>query len=235
VERVAQEMVRVVLKGPELTGFTSLGFDDHVKLFFPPTSQDGPASAISAARDFTPRRFDPDAGELWIDFFLHEAGPAASWVSRVAVGDSLDVGGPKGSAVIALEGIDTHVLIGDETAVPAINRRLEELPGDARALVVVEIDAKSAWPQFESRAAFDVVWVKRKPDRDAAEHLIETLRTLDFPAERCFVWVALESHLARAIRRYFREERGIDKGWIKAAAYWRRGAEGMHENIGDDD
>jgi NADPH-dependent ferric siderophore reductase len=204
-------------------------------LFFPSTSQVGSTADISAARDFTPRRFDSDAGELWIDFFLHEAGPAASWASRVAVGDSLDVGGPKGSSVIALEGIDAHVLIGDETALPAINRRLEELPGDARALVVAEVDAKSAWPQFESRAAFDVEWITRKPGRDAAEHLIGTLRTLDFPAGRCFVWVALESQSARAIRRYLREERGIDNDWIKAAAYWRRGAVGTHENIGDDD
>src|SRR5450631_2784349 len=72
VERVAPTMVRVVLSGDELQGFTSLGFDDHVKLFFP-SSMEG---AEPAKRDFTPRRFDPLTGELWIDFFLHAAGPA---------------------------------------------------------------------------------------------------------------------------------------------------------------
>ncbi|MGA8357507.1 MAG: siderophore-interacting protein, partial [Xanthobacteraceae bacterium] len=34
VETIAAHMVRVTLSG-DLEGFTSLGFDDHVKLFFP--------------------------------------------------------------------------------------------------------------------------------------------------------------------------------------------------------
>ena len=250
VEQVAPAMVRVVLSGGELQGFTSLGFDDHVKLFFPslqqgemPASASGLVGSKSLAentplvmRDFTPRRFDPDTGELWIDFFLHEAGPAASWASRVAVGESLDVGGPKGSAVISPEGIDAHILIGDETALPAISRRLEELPAGARALVILEVDAGSAWPSLESRAALEVILVTRKEGPGiAAQELIERLRALAFPAGRCFVWIALESQSARAIRRYLREERNIDKDWIKAAAYWKRGAVGTHERIEDDE
>jgi len=49
------------------------------------------------------------------------------------------------------------------------------------------------------------------------------------------VWVAVETQAARAIRRYLRDERGIDKKWIKAAGYWQRGAVGAHERISDDD
>jgi NADPH-dependent ferric siderophore reductase len=232
VERIATQMLRIVLQGPDLQGFTSLGFDDHVKLFCPPSASGiSPAEPSSSeARDFTPRRFDAAIGELWIDFFLHEAGPATTWASRATAGDAMVVGGPKGSAVIAFEGIDLHVLIGDETAFPAINRRLEELPPDTRALVVAEVDAQSSWPQFESRAALEVVWASRGPI-DNGEGLIERLRTIDFPSERCFVWVALESHAARSVRRYLRDERGIGKDWIKAAAYWKRGAIGTHERI----
>ena len=48
------------------------------------------------------------------------------------------VGGPRGSSIISSEGIDSHLLIGDETALPAIGRRLEELPPGSRALVVIE-------------------------------------------------------------------------------------------------
>jgi NADPH-dependent ferric siderophore reductase len=206
-----------------------------VKLFFPSSaSADSSAEPVSSeARDFTPRRFDAATGELWIDFFLHATGPAATWAARASAGDTLVVGGPKGSAVLALEGIDLHALIGDETAFPAINRRLEELPPDTRALVVAEVDPNSSWPQFESRAALDVVWTSRSPN-DNAEALTERLRTLDFPSERCFVWVALESNAARSVRRYLRDERGIGKDWIKAAAYWKRGAIGAHERIEDE-
>jgi NADPH-dependent ferric siderophore reductase len=235
VELLAPSMVRVVLGGEELRGFTSLGFDDHVKLIFPPGHGDGSAGpGTTAMRDFTPRRFDADAAELWIDFFLHDAGPAASWAAQAEVGQPLEVGGPKGSAIISNTGIDTHVLIGDETALPAIGRRLEELPAGTRALVVVEVDAGSEWPAFVTAAAAEVVWVSRDGRDGAPAHeLIDALGRLEFPPERCYAWVAVESQSARAIRRYLLEERGFAKKWIKAAGYWKRGAVSIHETHND--
>jgi NADPH-dependent ferric siderophore reductase len=225
VERLAPKMVRVVLSGEELRGFTSLGFDDHVKVFFP-----------SAMRDFTPRRFDTKVGELWIDFFVHEGGPAASWAEQATIGQTLEIGGPRGSMVVALDGIDAHVLIGDETALPAIGRRLEELPTVVPTLVIIELDPGSEWPVLPSRAAMEVLWVQRDGlGGPPAHEVIEALRRVKFPAGHCFVWVASESRAARAIRGYLRTERGLDKKWIKAAGYWQRGAEGAHDTIPDDD
>ena len=82
----------------------------------------------------------------------------------------------------------------------------------------------------------EVVWVQRdKRAGPPAHEVIEALRQLDFPAGHCFIWVASESRAARAIRGYLRNERGLDKKWIKAAGYWQRGAEGAHERISDDD
>jgi NADPH-dependent ferric siderophore reductase len=128
------------------------------------------------------------------------------------------------------------VLVGDETALPAIGRRLEELPSGSRALVVVEVDAGSTWPPLTSSAATKVVWVPRDERPGAPAHeLIEALRTLEFPTAQTFVWVAVETQAARALRRYLREERGVDKKWIKAAGYWQRGAAGAHEPIADAD
>jgi NADPH-dependent ferric siderophore reductase len=228
VEKLAPKLVRVVLQGEELIGFTSLGFDDHVKLFFA-AGEDGRVDSPAAMRDFTPRWFDAEAGELWIDFFLHEAGPAAGWAARVAVGRSLTVGGPRGSFVISLEGIDSHVLIGDETALPAIGRRLSQLPAGASALAVIETDPGSAGYPLESKASLQVVRIARSAVSAApASQLINAMRGLQFPAGRCFVWVAAESQVARTIRRYLTDERGIDKHWVKAAGYWQRGAAGVH-------
>jgi len=224
VDRLAPKMVRVVLRGEDLPGFTSLGFDDHVKLFFPE----------QAMRDFTPRRYDADAGELWIDFYLHDAGPAAGWASQVAVGQELAVGGPRGSSVIALEGIDTHVLVGDETALPAIGRRLEELPPLVRALVILDTEEEAHGYPLASPAQLEIVMVPPGDPASRADRIIEVLRN-HYPAGACFTWVAAESHVARAIRRYLMSERGIDKRWIKAAGYWRRGAVGTHETITDEE
>jgi NADPH-dependent ferric siderophore reductase len=232
VDRLAPKMVRVVLRGEDLPGFTSLGFDDHVKLFF----SSGPSGSLPepAMRDFTPRRYDAAAGELWIDFYLHDAGPAAAWASEVAVGQELAVGGPRGSSVISVEGIDVHVLVGDETALPAIGRRLEELPPQARALVILDAEKEAHGYPLASQAQLEVVRVPPGDPASRADRIIEVLRK-HYPAGSCFTWVAAESHVARAIRRHLMSERGIDKRWIKAAGYWRRGAVGMHETITDEE
>lgn len=230
VERLGSNMVRVALKGDELQGFNSLGFDDHVKVFF---SSNGAPEPVM--RDLTPRCYDAVSGELWIDFFLHEAGPAASWAKEASAGQSLIVGGPRGSSIISTEGIDSHLLIGDETALPAIGRRLEELPSGSRALVVIETADGAAGYPLQSRAQTHFEWIARS-DRSAspAQSLIAKLRTLSFPAGRCFAWAALESQAARALRRYLVEERHFDKHWVKAAGYWQRDAVGVHEVFGDD-
>jgi NADPH-dependent ferric siderophore reductase len=229
VEQLPPGMVRVVLGGAELAGFTSLGFDDHVKLFFPSATEG------EARRDFTPRRFDADTGELWIDFFLHEAGPAAAWAAGVAEGHLLEIGGPKGSSIIDPSDIDMHLLIGDETGLPAVGRRLEELPATARALVVVETEHGVERFALASSATVQTAWVDRDHSAtSAAAAIIGTLRRLDFPKAGCFAWIAHESGVARAIRAYLVEERGWDKRWIKAAGYWQRGTTGTHDTISDE-
>jgi NADPH-dependent ferric siderophore reductase len=248
VERLPPRMVRIVLTGEELRGFWSPGFDDHVKLFFPIADRTGTTAitsdpsipapvggAAGAMRDFTPRRFDAETGELWIDFFLHEGGPAAAWAAQARAGQFLEIGGPKGSAVVAADGIDAHVLIGDETALPAINRRLEELPSSARTLVVVELDAGAERPLLVNRAAMDVAWVARNEDGGPPAHeIIAALRKLTFPPGRCYVWIAAESRSARAIRGHLCGERRLDRKWIKAAGYWQRGSAGTHDRIPED-
>jgi NADPH-dependent ferric siderophore reductase len=231
VERFGCTMVRIVAGGTDIEGFTSMGFDDHIKLFFP----SGVADPSPAMRDFTPRRYDSAAGELWIDFFLHDAGPASTWAAQAAVGQTINVGGPKGSSIISAEGIGSHLLIGDETGLPAIGRRLDELPAGSRVLVVIESDGGAQGYPLETKTDAEFVWVTRKQTPGApAQSLIEEFRTLKFAHERCFAWAALESQSARAIRRYLVDERQIDKHWIKAAGYWQRDAVGVHDVIRDE-
>src|SRR3984957_13753886 len=130
-ERISPSMVRLVLGGDDLAGFVSLGFDDHVKIFIPPPGATelllptlGPQGPTypegvepPAMRDFTPRKYDAEAGELTIDFALHEAGPATAWAANARPGDFLGIGGPRGSMIVPTE-FSLHVLIGDETAIP---------------------------------------------------------------------------------------------------------------------
>ena len=140
VETIAAHMVRVTLSG-DLEGFTSLGFDDHVKLFFPDGTKNAEGAPNMLGRDFTPRRYDPAKDTLEIDFAIHDAGPATRWAAQAKPGDTLALGGPRGSFIIPTT-YDWHLLIGDETALPAISRRLAELPARTRTVVVVEVDGR---------------------------------------------------------------------------------------------
>ena len=150
-ETITPQMRRIVFGGSELAGFQSDAPDDHVKLFFPnadgafvlPTmTAEGPrydAGAVpSPGRDYTPRYFDPQSGELSIDFVLHGDGVASSWAALAQPGDDLKIGGPRGSFLVA-DDYDHYVLLGDETALPAIGRWLEAMPADMHAEVYIEI------------------------------------------------------------------------------------------------
>lgn len=70
-------MRRIVLGGDDLDGFTSLGADDHIKLFF----GEGKFGKLGM-RGYTPRAYDAAANRPTLDFTLHDAGPATHWALR---------------------------------------------------------------------------------------------------------------------------------------------------------
>lgn len=245
VNRITPRMVRVTLTG-DLQGFTSASYDDHVKLFFPapgsidpilpkgpPGSPEAAAGPAPIARDYTPRRYDAAANELDIEFVLHSDGPATSWAAQVQEGHKLGVGGPRGSFVVS-GAFDWYVLVADEAGLPAIARRLAELPAGARAFVVAEVEDDSEQQHFDSPAAVAITWIHRQGrSPGTSEMLLAALAKLSLPAGEGYTWIACESSVARSLRNYLIGERGFDKEWIKAAGYWKHGAIATHEKHED--
>jgi NADPH-dependent ferric siderophore reductase len=234
VDRLTPNMVRVTLSGPELTGFTSLGFDDHIKLFFPevaPTERDAHGAPKPVSRDYTPRRYDPAANTLEIDFALHDAGPATQWAAQARPGQVLNIGGPRGSFIIPTA-YDWHLLVGDDTALPAIGRRLKELPRGATAVVVAEIDDEADELDFDTAANLSVTWTYRRgAGAGSTDLLSRSLRDLRLPAGDYYAWVACESTTAKALRAQLLAEHGANPKWLRAAGYWRRGASAVHDTF----
>jgi NADPH-dependent ferric siderophore reductase len=225
-QRVTPKLVRVTLYGEQLKGFVSSAADDHIKVFFP-----GGGDEV-AARDYTPRRYDAQAGELDIEFVLHGDGPAAQWAAQVQPGQSLTIAGPRGSFVVSGR-FDWYWLIGDETALPAISRRLGELPVDSKVFVVVEVADASEELRFDAPTT-SVSWLHRD-GKAAGDHalLLGAVAALATPAGVGYTWMACESGVARSLRNYLLNERGFDKQWVKAAGYWKHGARATHEPIDD--
>jgi NADPH-dependent ferric siderophore reductase len=246
IHAVNPHLLRVTFVGEELAGFQSASFDDHVKLYFPAPGEVrpvrpavGPSGLVfpegvsrPVSRDFTPRRYDPKTNELDLEFALHEAGPASDWARQARPGQYLGLGGPRGSMIIPT-GFDWHLLIGDETALPAIARRLEELPAHTVALAIGEVENASWEVEFSPRTEHQVIWCHRGSASERGVVLMRELRRLRLPRGEGFAWAAGESAVIREVRSYLCNERGIDKGRIRAASYWKRGAQGVHEVFED--
>ena len=232
VEKIAAHMIRVTLGG-DLEGFSSLGFDDHVKLFFPTGATGADGEPEYESRDYTPRHYDPQAKTLDVEFVLHDAGPATRWAEQAKAGQELRIGGPRGSFVIPLT-FDWHLLIGDDTGLPAIARRLEELPAGTRAVVLAEVDNAADEVAFKSKAELSVTYVHRNgAEPGSTDVLARGLKSLELPKGDYYAWVACESLTAKALRAQLIAEHGANPKWMRAAGYWRRGAVAVHENHND--
>ena len=249
VTRLTPHMVRLTLTGDSLADLNTDGFDDHVKLMlpapgagelvFPPMSADGrpdwEGSGLTppVMRDYTPRRLDRAARELEIDFALHGSGPAALWASAARVGDTVHIGGPRGSMVVPAD-LQWQWLIGDEAALPAIARRLEELGPQVKVTVVLETGHDDALPPLDLAGARQLI-VVRRPDAgtsaELAAPLANAVRALATPVGRGHAFAAAESQTVKAVRAVLIGEHGLTNSQVRASAYWRRGDSGHHENL----
>ncbi|MFJ6069542.1 siderophore-interacting protein [Streptomyces sp. NPDC093065] len=242
VHDVTPRMRRVVLGGEQLGAFTrdgtahpafaAPGFDDHVKLIL---ASDGDVRAALPAqlphgiewtpsetrltRDYTPRRVDTAAGEFDLDLVTHGDGPAAAWARSARAGDELWFVGPKSSLRLP-ERPDWILLAGDETALPAIGRFLDERPVDAPAHILVTVADDSARQKLALRDGDTLEWVVAEPGDAAA--LEAAVRTLPLPEGDGYAWAAAESRALLPVRRYLRRECGLAKERLNITGYWHR-------------
>jgi NADPH-dependent ferric siderophore reductase len=228
IERLTPHLLRITFGSTELEGFSSPGFDDHVKLCFPDPQSgeiilpgDG-SNKKPIMREYTPRFFDAEKKLLVIDFVIHDAGIATQWASNANIGDRLGVAGPKGSFIIPVE-FDWHLLIGDDTALPAIARRLEELPENAQVMVIAEVDNSDDQIAFRQTAYTTIHWVYRNgKEPGSADLLINKINSAVFPDGDYYAWVACEYSAVKEIRDLLVNERNANPQWIRAASYWKK-------------
>jgi NADPH-dependent ferric siderophore reductase len=231
-ERITPKMVRVTLGGDELAGFGGEGPDRRIKMFFPVPGQDRPAvpRATSggplwptgeprpAIRTYTVRRFDAGTGELDVDFVLHEGhGPAAAWARDARPGSWVGVSEP-GGRYEPDRAADFHVVIGDETALPAVATVLDALPAGVPALAFLEV--ADAGEEQQLPGAADIRWVHRG-DREPGAPLTEAVRSAEFPAGAGQAWLSGESACVRDLRKHLLDDRGLDRRKVYATGYWR--------------
>ena len=228
-------LLRVVLRGPALVGMPVPEPAASVRLLLPslgttdlilPTWNGNefllPDGSRPILRTLTPWRDDPADDTLAVDVVLHGTGPLARWAARAEPGDRVAVSGPgRGSAPEPRA--PTHLLLGDESALPAIEQVLAMLaPEAARVHVVVEIDDNSARLPLTSAAGDHVEWRVREPGAAPGEQLVDAASTAVL-AEGARVWAAGEAAAMQRVRRLLFQTRGIPRERTVIRGYWKTG------------
>lgn len=127
---------------------------------------------------------------------------------------------------IFLPGVDGAPAVArdsDETALPAMARRLAELPVGATVCAIVQMPEVADRRALASAADLQLQWVSD------AEQGLAAVRAWRHPAGEGFAWCAGVA----ALRRVLVDELGLDRHAVRAAAYWKRDAVAFYENLSD--
>lgn len=235
LEWLTPRMLRVILGGDELADFVSSGSDQRIKLCLPRPGKPTPLGRDRAEvfalppdqqpkqRTYTVRWFAPERLEIAIDFVVHEHdGPGTSWASTVQPGEQIVAVGPSPSYQPD-PSADPLVLVGDETALPAMAAILEELPAGQPVRVFAEVADTAERQHVETSA--DVRWTWLHRDGIPAGHsdlLGDNVRAADL-GSRPRVWIGAEAQVVHSLREHCQHTLGLDRQHLYALTYWRRG------------
>lgn len=243
VERVTPNMLRVRFGGDDLRNMVHDGPDQYVKLFFPLPGQQHPQLPMQVSeygmswyraylampddvrppmRTYTIRALRADRGEIDVDFALHgDDGPASRWAQRARPGDEVAMIGPHGLYAPPASS-EWQLLVGDETAVPAIGAIVESLPPGAVVRALVEVGSAEDRQDFASWGDVEIRWIVRGAD-PRGQRVLEALRQAELPAGAPYAWLAGEAGVVKRARRHLVSERGVDRRAITFTGYWRLG------------
>ncbi|WP_026556183.1 siderophore-interacting protein [Arthrobacter sp. 35W] len=199
------------------------------------------------------------AAELDVDFVLHldgGSGPAALWAASAAPGDRLTLIGPdvRAGDCLGIEfapgGASRLLLVGDETAVPAIAAILETLPAATTGHAILEVPCAEDFLDLATDSGIQISWLARGGNPNGAP-LQEAVRRVLAPAacdlgdepeavdvdtdilwetpepadvgSGLYAWIAGEAAAVRELRRYLVRDVGMDRNSVAFMGYWRLG------------
>ena len=235
VATLSPAMRRITLHSQALADFPAHLPASYIKLIFPEIGHtqlpvftpDGPRP--STMRTYTPRHFNFSTFEMEVDFVLHGAGPASSWAAQAAIGQSLLLMGPGPGYAIASDAA-SYLLLGDDSALPALETIASALPKTRPALALIEaIDEAEQRPLASIASALSAHWFYRGTDHKQAGKLLEqalrahTQHIAELP-KPCMVYLACEAAAMRHLRQLLIENHGFERSQITARGYWKLGA-----------
>jgi NADPH-dependent ferric siderophore reductase len=169
------------------------------------------------------RAWDEAHRELTIEIAVHaDAGHAGRWATDARPGDRIQFKGPGGSYSPPPEA-DAYLLVGDESALPAIAACAEAVPSGRPVTAVVEVEDTAGEIALDSPGDLTVHWVHRSGRTDLDRLLADAVAALPRPEGRLSAFVHGEATATRAVRRVLLGERRVPAELLSCSPYWRRG------------
>lgn len=246
-ERTSPSFITLTVQGPDLADFEPMGVDQSCRLFFrrdgqqelamPTASHNGWLAQFMLMRPavrpwvrlYTVRAFRPQACELDVEFVLHgdhaDAGPASAFALHARPGDPVGLF-PEGIGYLPTPTAQSQLLVGDESAVPALLSILEQSPPDLTGDAYLEVPTGRDIRPVAAPPGVTVHWLPRDdhtavPGQLALKTVTSSWKLL--PGQPIYCWVAGESGLPTGLRRHLVKDQGVPKSDISFLGYWKHG------------
>ncbi|WP_446666981.1 siderophore-interacting protein [Flexivirga sp. B27] len=282
-ERRSPSLVRLTFSDPSLAGFADRGYDQRIKLVLPkpgglplsafPTGddwwtvwRDQPVDERAFIRTYTIVAVRPDAGEIDVDFVDHGVtGPGSRFAVEAVPGDEAIIFGPNadfhgdaGGLEFRREyaGAATQLMVGDMSALPAINGIATRLPLDATGFICIEVPHAQDAGGIDAPPGVHVSWCVTDEGHDQVATVRDWLESIGplasddattsvladgavnaywevtdpeaAPAEApaLSAWIAGESAQVRSLRRLLVNDFDVPRSAVNFMGYWRTGVAG---------
>ncbi|ASQ99555.1 siderophore-interacting protein [Streptomyces sp. 11-1-2] len=247
-ERISPHFVSLTVGGDDVRHLERAGCDQAGRFFIPAPGQGPghtvfpsserwmlwytlqPAARRPRVRTYTVRRFRPDFSAFDLEIAVHAdapdapTAPGANWALTAEPGDKLTFldGGHHYAPV---PGATWQLLVGDESALPAILSILEHSADTLPAHVFLEVPHDDDVRRDHIVPATTTMhWLPRDdPSTKPGTLARRALSIAQLPDGPFYTWAAGESSLANGIRRHLVNDRNVTRSHITARGYWRHG------------
>lgn len=233
---VTPRMRRVTLSVADVSPF--IGGNMHVRLLVPPQGRvpvwpnlqengrigwpEGEDELL--VRVYTIRSVNPDANHVSIDIFQHSAEgvatPGSDFARDTRPGDLLAIMGPGGGGLPDAQNI---LFAGDESALPAIARMVEEAAPGVKMTAIIEVEDRDEEQDISREGLTRLEWLHRSsPLNDSKTSLLDRAKAfVETASADTFIWFAAEKADVRAMKRFL-AERKRDRKQQYVAWYWEK-------------
>ncbi|MEU4097472.1 siderophore-interacting protein [Streptomyces sp. NPDC026673] len=251
-EQPSAHFMTVTLGGEDVQHLQRSGFDQAGRLFFADPDDDAKKVFLPSSerwilqltlqggkqrprvRTYSIRRFRPEASEFDIEISLHAAdstgaaGPGTRWARAAEPGTRvafLD----EGHSYAPAPGAAWQLLVGDESALPAILAILEQSTATLPAEVFLEVPSPEDIRSHVTAPPGSIVHWLPRTDTDAKPGALalDAVKQARLPDGPFYAWTAGESSMATGIRRHLVSERYLPKSDISFRGYFSHGRAGL--------